>query len=289
MNFMKVAFLMALLIALFMGIGYLVGGQAGMMIAFIFAVVMNFGSYWFSDKLILKMYRTRPITENDNPRLYRVVRRVSTAANIPMPKVAIIPTRAANAFATGRNVQNATVAASEGLLEMLNEDELEGVMGHEVAHVVNRDMLIGTIAATFAGAIGMLASMAQWAAILGTGRSDERGGSAIGLLVTAIVAPLAAMVLQTAISRQREYKADAVGGSLTGKYLPLANALRKLHNAPVQMAMQGQAQMATANLMIANPLAGRGLANLFSTHPPYEERVRRLQELAQTAPYKGYA
>lgn len=288
MNAAKVALLMAMLMALFMAVGYMIGQESGMIIAFLFAVVMNVGTYWFSDKLILKMYNAREVGEQDNPRLYRIVKRVAQNAMIPVPRVYIVPSRGPNAFATGRDVNHAAVAATEGILELLNDDELEGVMGHEVAHITNRDMLIGTIAATFAGAIGMLANMAQWAAIFGGGRSDEEGrGGGIGLLVMAIVAPLAAMLLQTAISRQREYKADAEGGRITGKYNGLASALEKLHRAPVRMNLDNSP--ATAHLMIANSLSGRGLASLFSTHPPYEERVARLRQLASEAPYRAYA
>lgn len=288
MNVLKVAFLMGLLMALFMGIGYLAGGQAGMMIAFGIAALMNFGSYWFSDKIILKMYKAREVSEADHPRLYRIVKRLALNAQIPMPKVYIVPSRAPNAFATGRDTHHAAVAATEGVLELLNDDELEGVMGHEIAHVVNRDMLIGTIAATFAGAIGMIANMLQWAAIFGGGRSDdEEGGNPIVAIAMAILAPIIAMMIQMAISRSREYKADAEGGRISGKYLGLAKALEKLHNAPVQMNLDRTP--ATAHLMIANPLSGRGFATLFSTHPPAEERIKRLKEMATEAPYRALA
>ena len=278
---------MLALMGLFMWVGYMIGGQSGLVIAFVLATAMNFFSYWFSDKIVLKTYRAREVTESDHPRLYRVVRRIATAAMIPMPKVYIVPTKGPNAFATGRNKEHAAVAVTEGLLGLLNEDELEGVIGHEFAHIMNRDMLIGTIAATFAGAIGMLAMMARFGALVGGfGRDDNRGGG-IGLLVAAIVAPLAAMLIQTAISRQREYKADAVGGGLTGKYLSLASALEKLHSAPVRMKLDNRP--ATAHLMIANPLSGKGLSSLFSTHPPAEKRIAKLNELAHKSVYEGYA
>lgn len=285
MNTLKVTFMMLALMALFMWVGYLIGGQGGMMIAFVMAAVMNFISYWFSDKIVLKMYRAREVKEGDHPRLYRVVRRIATAALVPVPKVYIVPSKGPNAFATGRSPEHAAVAVTEGLLEMLDENELEGVIGHEFAHIVNRDMLIGTIAATFAGAIGMLAAMARWGALFGGyGNREERGGGgAIGLLVAAIVAPIAAMLIQMAISRQREYKADAIGGGFTGKYLPLASALDKLHRAPVRMRLDDSPS--TAHLMIANPLSGKGLSSLFSTHPPHEKRIERLRQLAQQAPY----
>ncbi len=279
---------MLALMALFMGIGYMLGGQGGLVIAFIVAAAMNFFSYWFSDKMVLKMYRAREVAEADHPKLFRVVRRIAVAAMVPVPKVYIVPSKAPNAFATGRDKEHAAVAVTEGLLAMLNEDELEGVIGHEFAHIMNRDMLIGTIAATFAGAIGMLAMMARWGAIFGGfSRGDDRNGGIFGLLVASIVGPLAAMLIQMAISRQREYKADEIGGGLTGKYLSLASALEKLHRSPVKMRLDQRP--ATAHLMIANPLSGKGLSSLFSTHPPAEKRIERLRQLAQQSPYRGYA
>lgn len=274
--------MMLALMALFMWVGYLVGGQSGMVIAFALAAVMNFVSYWFSDKIVLSMYRAREVTESDSPKLFRVVRHIATAAMVPMPKVYIVPSKGPNAFATGRSPEHAAVAVTEGLLEILDENELEGVIGHEFAHIVNRDMLVGTIAATFAGAIGLLAAMARWGAIFGGGRDDNRGGG-IGLLVAAIVAPIAAMLIQMAISRQREFKADEIGGGFTHKYLPLASALQKLHTAPTRMKLDDRPS--TAHLMIANPLSGKGLSSLFSTHPPHEKRIERLRQLAQQAPY----
>jgi len=287
MNSLKVTVLMVALMVLFMFVGYMVGGQSGMVMAFVVAAIMNFITYWFSAKIVLAMYRARQVTEKDHPRLFRVVHRVAAQAMMPvMPTVYIVPSRAPNAFATGRDRDHAAVAVSEGLLELLTEDELEGVIGHEMAHILNRDMLVGTVAATFAGAIGILASIARWGAIFGGGssRDDNRGG-ALGLLVAAIVAPLVAMIIQMAISRQREYKADAEGGRLTGKYLSLASALDKLHRSPVRMNLDDRP--ATAHLMIANPLSGRGFTSLFSTHPPVEARIERLRQLAQLAPYGG--
>jgi len=279
MNSFKVFILMLVLMAVFMWVGYMFGGQGGMLIAFVLACVMNFVSYWFSDKIVLSMYRARPVSESDHPKLYRVVKRVAVQAMIPMPKVYIVPTKAPNAFATGRNVNHAAVAATEGLLEILNEDELEGVIGHEIAHIINKDMLIGTIAATFAGAIGILASIARWGAIFGGYSRDNNRGGGVGLLVAAIVAPLVAIVIQTAISRQREYKADAEGGRLTGKYRQLASALAKLHKSPVRLNLDQRP--ATANLMIANPLSGKGMTSLFSTHPPVQKRIQNLLKLAE--------
>jgi heat shock protein HtpX len=282
MNNLKVTVLMVGLMVLFMAVGYMLGGQSGMMIAFVLAAGMNFFSYWFSDKMVLRMYRAQPVSESDHPRLYRVVKRVVARAMVPEPKIYIVPSRAPNAFATGRNKDHAAIAVSQGLLELLDEDELEGVIGHEMSHIQHRDMLIGTVAATFAGAIGILAMIARWGAIFGGYSRDNDRGGLIGLLVTAIVAPLVAMVIQMAISRQREYKADAASGRLTGKYLPLASALEKLHRAPVRFNLDQRP--ATAHLMIANPLSGRGMSSLFSTHPPVEERIRRLREMAQQAP-----
>jgi heat shock protein HtpX len=280
MNNVKVAFLLILLTLLFVAIGYLFGGRQGMIWAFGLAVVMNFFSYWFSDKIVLKLYRARPATEQTDAKLLRIVRHAAQMGYLPEPKVYVIPTEAPNAFATGRNPEHAAVAVTEGIMRLLSSDELEGVIGHELAHVKNRDILIGSVVATIAGAIGILASMARWGAIFGGfGRSDDRdGGNPVALLVMAIVAPLAAMLIQMAISRSREYKADRIGARITGKPLALASALDRLHRSPVQLNLDQRP--ATAHLFIVNPLSGKGMANLFSTHPPIEERVRRLQELA---------
>jgi heat shock protein HtpX len=288
MNGLKVTFLMLVLMALFMYVGYLVGGQGGMILAFVLASAMNFFSYWFSDKMVLKMYRAKEVSPNDHSRLYRIVTNVATKAMIPMPKVYIVPSKGPNAFATGRDAEHAAVAATEGILEILNDDELEGVIGHEIAHIQNKDMLVGTIAATFAGAVGILASIARWGAIFGGySRANDRNGGLAGLIAAAIVAPLAAMIIQMAISRQREYGADERGARITGKYLPLASALEKLHRSPVRLNLDKHP--ATAHLMIANPLSGRGLTSLFSTHPPVEKRIARLHELAHSSVYQGLA
>ncbi len=279
-NNLKVTFLLVLLTVLFVGLGYMFGGRQGMILAFVLAVGMNFFSYWFSDKVVLKMYRAQPATEQSNPRLVKIVRMASQKAMLPMPRVYVIPTEAPNAFATGRNKDHAAVAATEGILSILNDSELEGVIGHELAHVRNRDTLISTVVATIAGAIGILAMMARWGAVLGGfgGRGRDDNGGLIGLLAMAIVAPLAAMLIQLAISRSREYKADKVGSEITHNPLALASALKKLHTAPVRLNLDKRP--ATAHLFIVNSLSGKGLSNLFSTHPPMEERVRRLEEMA---------
>jgi heat shock protein HtpX len=276
-NTLKTTFLMALLTVLLVLIGSALGGKSGMMFAFLFAVVMNFGAYWFSDKIVLAMYRAKQVTESEAPRLHSMVRELSTRAGLPMPKVYVIPVDTPNAFATGRDPKHAAVAVTDGIMRLLTENELRGVIGHELAHVKHRDILIGTIAATFAGAISMLAHMAQWAAIFGGGRSDERegGGGIFGMLAMAIIAPLAAMLIQMAISRSREYAADAGGARIHGNPRDLAQALRKLHAGAQKMPMN--ANPSTAHMFIVNPLSGRGLMNLFSTHPPMEERVARLE------------
>lgn len=280
MNGLKTGLLLTALTVLFLLIGLGLGGRQGMVIAFVFAVLMNFISYWFSDKIVLKMYRAREIQEADNPRLYRVVRSQSQMAELPMPRVYITPSASPNAFATGRNPKNAAVAVTEGILSLLSDDELEGVIGHELAHVKNRDILTQTIAATIAGAISMLAYMARWSAIFGGygGRDSNRGGGGIALLAMAIIAPIAAMFIQMAISRSREYAADQEGAKISGRPLSLANALRKLQRGAARRPLQ--ANPSTAHLFILSPLSGRGMASLFSTHPPVEERIARLEKMA---------
>ena len=250
-----------------------------MVVAFAVAVAMNMVSYWFSDKIVLAMYGARPISEAEAPRLYAIVRRLATRAQIPMPPVYLIPTDAPNAFATGRSPDHAAVAVTEGIMRILDEDELEGVLAHELSHVRNRDVLISTIAATLAGAITYLAHMMQWAAFFGGGRSsdDEEGGSPWAMLLLAILAPFAAMLVQLAVSRAREYQADASGARLAGRSSGLAKALEKLETAARAEPMP--ANPATAHLFIVNPLSGQTLMRLFSTHPPIEERVRRLRAM----------
>ena len=247
-----------------------------MIVAFFLAMVMNFGSYWFSDKIVLAMYRARPVSEAEAPDLYRIVRGLTMKAGLPMPKICIIPSESPNAFATGRNPQHAVVAVTQGILRLLDENELKGVLGHELAHVKHRDILIGSIAATIAGAIMIIASMARWAALFGGfgGRDDDDGGGIVGLLAMSIVAPVAAMLIQMAISRSREYSADAAGASFAGSPYGLASALQKISSASRRIPMR--ANPATAHMFITNPLSGKSMMNLFSTHPPVEERIRRL-------------
>jgi heat shock protein HtpX len=279
MNAIKTTLLLTALTLILVVGGNILGGQNGMIIAFVIAVVMNFGAYWGSDKMVLRMSRARPATEAEAPELYSVVRELATRANLPMPKVYVIDDPSPNAFATGRNPEHAAVAATTGILRILDRDELSGVMAHELAHVLHRDILIGTIAATMAGAISMLATMAQWAMIFGGGRSDDRApGGAIGAIAMMILAPLAAMLVQMAISRSREYGADAGGAKICGNPMWLANALRKLERGVAARPMQ--VNPTTAHMYIVNPLHGNGLASLFSTHPPMDERVRRLEAMA---------
>ena len=280
MNRLKTTFLLSLLTVLMVFMGSALGGTTGMVFAFFMACAMNFFSYWFSDKLVLKMYGAREISEHDHPAFYGMVRQLACKAGLPMPRVYIIPSESPNAFATGRNPEHAAVAATEGILRVLTPDELEGVMAHELAHVRNRDILVGTIAATFAGAISMIGSMLQWGAILGAGRGDdeEGAGGMLGSLAVAIIAPIAAMLIQMAVSRSREYLADESGARICGRPLALANALRKLHTASHMIPMT-EARPASAHLFIVSPLTGGGLRSLFSTHPPMEERIARLEAM----------
>lgn len=278
-NSIKTVLLLGALTGLLMFIGGLIGGRGGVYIAFIFALVMNFGSYWFSDKIVLRMYRAQEVSESAAPGLYSIVRNLALKANLPMPRVYIIPKETPNAFATGRNENHAVVAVTEGIMRILNKEELEGVIAHELSHIKNKDMLISSIAATIAGAISMLASMAQWAAIFGGGSSsdDDDHGGIIGLIAMAIIAPIAATVIQMTISRSREYLADSGAAGITKNPYGLAGALEKLERSSQIMPMD--AQPATAHLFIVNPLSGKALMNLFSTHPPIAERVARLRSM----------
>lgn len=276
MNQLKTTLLLTLLTLLLIAMGGAIGGQTGMIIAFLIAGGMNFFAYWNSDKIVLKMYNAREVTRADSPDFYGIVENLARKANMPMPKVYIIPSDSPNAFATGRNPQNAAVAATQGIMRILSRDELEGVMAHELAHVLNRDTLVSTIAATFAGAISMLGSMLQWATIFGMGRSDdEEGGGMLGGLAMAIIAPIAAMLIQMAVSRSREFMADAAGAKMCGNPRALASALQKLQQASSAVPME-DANPATSHMFIVNPLTATKLASLFSTHPATEDRIARL-------------
>jgi len=279
-NVFKTALLLAVLTVMLVLLGGALGGRQGMLVALILAVAMNFVSYWWCDKIVLAMYRAQPITEAEAPRLYNTVRRLASKAGLPMPRVYLIPAEQPNAFATGRNPEHAVVAVTEGILRILDDEELEGVLAHELAHVTNRDILISTIAATLAGAITYLAHMAQWAAFFGGGRHDDDDGpSPIAMMLMAIVAPLAAMLVQLAVSRSREFQADATGARLAGRTWGLSKALEKLEMAKHAVPMD--ANPATAHMFIVNPLTGENkMDSLFSTHPNVENRIRRLREMA---------
>ncbi len=278
-NQLKTTVLLTIMTVFIMMVGRIIGGTSGMMIALVIAGGMNFFSYWYSDKMVLRMYRAEEATPSEAPELYGIVEALADRADLPMPKVYIIPNDSPNAFATGRNPENGVVAVTHGLMNLMNRDEIAGVIAHELGHIKNRDILIGTIAATMAGAIMMIAGMARWAAIFGVGSDDEDGGGFIELILMSIIAPVAAMLIQMAISRSREYLADATAAKLTGNPDGLSNALEKLGSFSKQIPMN--AEPATAHMFISNPLAGKSLMSLFSTHPPIEERVARLKNLRQ--------
>ena len=267
---------------LLMLIGGMLGGRGGVAIFFVIAVIMNFGSYWFSDKIVLRAYGAQPLDASNAPELYSIVNELAQSAGIPMPRLYLIDSETPNAFATGRNPHHAAVAVTRGIMRICNREELKGVLGHELSHVINRDILTSSIAATLAGAIMMLASMARWGAIFGLGRSDDddRGG-ALGLIFVAVLAPIAATLIQLAISRTREYQADASGARLTHNPHYLASALHKLEVSNERDRLD--ASPATAHLFIVNPLSAQGIARLFSTHPPIEERIRRLEQMTITS------
>jgi heat shock protein HtpX len=278
MNTLKTTLLLTLLTLLMIAVGGALGGEGGMVIAFLFALIMNGVSYWFSDKIVLRMYRAQEIGREQAPDLYRIVHQLAAETGMPMPRLYIIPEQAPNAFATGRSAKHAAVAVTQGILKLLNESELRGVLAHELSHVKNRDVLVSTVAAVLAGAISMIANMAQWGMIFGGRSNDQRGGNLFVSLAMIIVAPLAALLIQMAISRRREYGADETGAHISRAPLALASALRKLERGTEAIPMD--ANPATAHLFIVNPLHGGGLAKLFSTHPPLEDRIRRLQEIA---------
>jgi heat shock protein HtpX len=278
MNNFKTGVLLIVLTGIFIAVGSALGGQQGAAIAFVFAMVMNMGAYWFSDRLVLRMFKAKEVTEAEAPELYTVVADLAQRAQMPMPKVYVIPSEAMNAFATGRNPQHAAVAVTQGILRVLDRAELQGVLAHELSHVRHRDILIGSVAATVAGAIAFLASMARWSAIFGgVSRDDGRGGNILMVMAVTMVASLAAVLVQTAISRSREFEADAGAARLLGNPMPLASALKKLELGAQQAPLE--ANPATAHMFIVNPLRGGGVARLFSTHPPTEERIRRLEAL----------
>ena len=282
MNQFKTFILMLVLTGIFILVGTAIGGKSGAIYAFVFAGLMNFVMYWFSDKMVLRMYGAKEVTQGEAPELYGIVAELTSKASLPMPKVYIMENETPNAFATGRNPEHAAVAVTSGIMRILSKEELMGVIGHELSHIQHRDILISTIAATMAGAIGMLSSMARWGAMFGGGRSDDeggRGGNILVVLAVSIFAPIAAMLIQMAISRSREYMADE-GGAHLAHPLSLAKALGKLEMASQRIPMQ--ANPSTAHMFIVNPLRGGGVLSLFSTHPPMEERIARLEEMART-------
>jgi heat shock protein HtpX len=276
-NTLKTTFLLGALTGLLMLFGQIFGGRAGMIFAFGFAVIMNFGSYWFSDKIVLALYRAKPVGESDDPELHSIVRNLATRAGLPMPRVYRIPQATPNAFATGRNPNHAVVAVTDGIRQLLTPDELSGVIGHELAHIGHRDILISSIAATLAGAIMMLANMARWALIFGGGRDDDN--NPLGALAMAILAPIAAVIIQMAVSRSREYQADATGARIAGNPYHLAVALEKLSMASKRIPMASNP--ATSHMFIVKPFSGKSILQLFSTHPPVEKRVERLRQMAR--------
>jgi heat shock protein HtpX len=277
----KTALLLILLSGLMLFLGQAMGGRTGLIIALGFALVMNIGSYWFSDKIVLSMYRARELSPSEAPMLHAVVEDLAHGARIPKPRVCLIPDASPNAFATGRNPQHAVVAVTEGIVRLLSPEELRGVIAHEIGHIANRDILVQSIAGVLASVIMYAANMLQWATIFGVGRSDEEGGgNAFSALLLALLAPIAAMLIQLAISRSREYLADATGAKLCGAPLALASALGKLHEYGKQLPMH-TGSPATAHMFIVNPFAG-GIGRFFSTHPPVEDRILRLRELAGT-------
>lgn len=278
MNTLKTVFLMTLMMVLFLLVGQWLGGSTGLTIAFAFALMMNFGSFWFSDKIVLKMYNAKEVNTDEAPRLFSIVERLTKNANLPMPKIYLIDDAVPNAFATGRNPEHAAVAATRGIIQTLNDDELAGVLGHELSHVKHRDILTGTIAATFVGTITFIVQMAGWAMMFGRGVGNDRDGGGIGGLFLLIVAPIAATLLQLAVSRSREFAADEGGSKISHNPLALASALRKI-SAASEVRLVKHVGPATAHMFIVNPLHGRGLSKLFSTHPPLDERIKRLEKL----------
>jgi heat shock protein HtpX len=286
MERVKVFMLMAGLTALLVVLGGAIGGTQGMILFFAFAAIMNFGMYWFSDRMVLRMYKAKVIGPADAPELYEMVDRLRQRAGLPMPTVAIAPSEQPNAFATGRNHKHAVVCCTAGILRLVNKQELEGVIAHELAHIKHRHMLVGTVAATVAGAIAMIANIVKWGAIFGGGRGNQ-GGNPIAMLAVAIVAPIAAMIIQFAISRQNEFQADATAARITGRPTDLASALRRLDSYAQRIPME--VNPAAAQLAIVNPLRGRGASRMFSTHPATEDRVARLRALEADPEFRALA
>ena len=279
-NLIKTTFLLTALTLLLMAIGGAAGGHSGMMTAFVFACVLNFSAYWFSDRIILSMYQAQPISELDAPEIFTLVRELAERMKMPMPRIYVIPSATPNAFATGRDPRHAVVAMTQGIMDLLSREELRGVLAHELSHVRNRDILVSSIAATLAGAISMLGSMLRWGFMMGRQSRDERNGNGAAMLVMAILAPIAAALIQLAISRSREFGADETGGHFCGNPLFLASALRRLEAGTARVPLRN-AEPSTAHLFIVNPLSGEGLTKLFSTHPPIEERIARLEKMAR--------
>lgn len=287
-NRFKTALFLGLLTGVAVGMGWLIGGYVGMLVAFGIAVAMNFGAWWFSDRLVLALYRAREVGPDQAPELHAMVAELARRADIPMPRVYIVPDHTPNAFATGRSPKHSAVAVTEGLLQILDHQEVQAVLAHELGHVINRDTLISTIAATFAGAISMVANMLMWVVMFGGSSDEDNPLGAIGALLAMLVAPFAATLIQLAISRSREYLADETGAKLVGSGVPLARALQKLHYGVHQIKPDHRVEPATAHLFIVNPLSGRGVSALFSTHPPMEARVQRLLEMSPQIEAESY-
>lgn len=278
-NFFKTAFLLTLLTALVMVCGYALGGERGMIAAFVIACVMNLGAWWGSDKLVLAMYRAQPLAEDEAPEVFRIVKELSAKAGIPMPRLYVLPSASANAFATGRDPKHASIAVTHGIVGILNKEELSGVLGHEMSHILARDTLLAAVVATLAGALSLVASMFRWSFAWGGERDEHDRGNPLALLLAAVLMPIAATLIQLAISRSREYAADERGARLAGDPLYLASALQKIDSASKKFPLR-EAEPATAHLFITNPLSGKGWAAIFSTHPPLESRIVRLEHLA---------
>jgi heat shock protein HtpX len=279
-NSFKTILLLTVLTGLVLFCGYVLGRERGMMVAFIFAALMNLGAYWFSNKIVLSMYRAQPLTENEAPEVFEIVRKLSANAGVPMPRLYMLPSASANAFATGRDPKRAAIAMTHGIVGLLNREELSGVLGHELSHILNRDILLSSIVATFAGALSMIASVFRWSFFWGGERDERDHGNPFALVLIAVIMPVVATLIQLAISRSREYKADHCGAQLCEEPLYLASALRKIDAASKRFPLR-EAEPATAHLFIVNPLSGKGWSSLFSTHPSMEDRVARLETMSR--------